>query len=226
MRDVASLKRVLGVPWRDFTRPQRLAVSLGVVLFLVALAALAWSLFTDAPNRQHLPSYALQSTFVFRIERALTLTVGFALLGVFCARLIAGDLPSGLTARGVEWKGEDDITAALSKTRGSVDDVRQTSENNASAIEQLRNELETLGMTLGSVAPTLSRAQLSVADVRKVNEAHAAVIRIIAEELKPLAPLREQVVQLQEERLGISGNMGQLTERVAKLEQGKDGRAG
>jgi hypothetical protein len=197
-----------------------LAVGLGLVLLLVAISALVWAFAAGAPNREHLPGYALQSRFVFRVERALALTAGFALLGVFCARLIAGDLPSGITARGVEWKGEDGIAAAINKARGSVENVRKASESNGLAIEELRNELGTLQTTVGEeVATTLGQAQLSIDDIRQLNDAHATVIRIIADELKPLTPLPEQVVQLLEETRELPSAIGQLLERVNKLEQ-------
>jgi hypothetical protein len=210
--------RILAVQWRDLTRAQKLAVGLGVALLLVALAALAWTFFAQTPTRGHLPGYALQSTLVFKIERAVILTAGFALIGVFCARLLAGDLPSGITARGVEWKGEDNLVAVLNKASGSVEDVRKASANNAAAIEKLRNELTPLGTLANEVTATLSQAQLSVEGVRQVNEVHTEVIRIIAEELESLTPLQEQVVQLLERAQELSGTVTELAGRVSKLE--------
>jgi chromosome segregation ATPase len=98
-----------------------------------------------------------------RIERAFVLTVGFAAVGVFCARLLAGDLPSGITTKGVEWVGEERIVAALQQAETSVDQLTAQSQAQDTAVATLRAELSDLQTHItGEVADTLENMRAAV----------------------------------------------------------------
>jgi hypothetical protein len=211
--------RAVSAAWTGSTRQQKIAIAFGAMLFLVAVAALAWTLVTGTPPEKKLPGYALHSTFIFQVERAVALAVGFALVGVFCARLIAGDLPSGISTKGIEWKAESEIAAGLKKAQESVENVTSAAETNAQAIEKLRNELDSLGTTLrGDVVTTLSKTQQSLHDVSLATEAQAEGIRIVGEELQPLISLPEQLGRLQAMAEGLPEKVDDLGQRLARLE--------
>jgi hypothetical protein len=223
--------------WKGATRPQRIAVVFGVLLVVVAISSLVWSVLATTPPQSRLPGYALRSTFVFEVERALALIVGFAVVGAFTARLIAGDLPSGITTSGIEWKAELDIAAGLTKAQQSVEDVTHAAEANSQAIETLRSELDSLGARVsGEVAIALETTQSSLGALKRATDAQTQGLRIIAEELRPLvgqpellAGLDRRVQALQESCRGLDDGVRtlegdtvrRLSERLDRLESEK-----
>lgn len=197
------------------TNRQKLAVAFGVVLLIVSSAAVTWTFIADTPDS--LPGYSLENAVVFRFERALAVSAAFAIFGAFSARLIAGDLPSGITTRGVEWKGEEAIPAALEKTAAALNTVtaaQQETEANVGvlteasqaygeaiqllvqSLEALRPRPEQIVAALEKVAAAQQETEARVGALKDASQAHGEAILLLAKGLDALRPLPEQIAAL------------------------------
>lgn len=181
---------------------QKVAVVFGVALLIVSVAAVIWTFMVKTPAS--LPGYSLDSPVVFRFERALALSVAFAVLGAISARLIAGDLPSGITTSGVQWQGEEAIPAALEKTAALLE----------------------------STVADLSETQALVDGLKESSAAHAEAITLLVEGLGSLQPVLKQVASLGEAFAVLSARIDQLegdvagfTDPSAKVDQLEEGVA-
>lgn len=169
------------------TRRQKLAFAFGVALLAVTVAAVIWTFSVETPAS--LPGYSLDSPVVFRFERALALSVAFAVLGAFSARLIAGDLPSGITTSGVQWQGEEAIPAALEKTAALLEDT----------------------------AADLKETQGLVDGLKEGSQAQTEAINLLVEGFGSLQPVVEQVASLGREFAALSAKSDQLEADVIGL---------
>jgi hypothetical protein len=170
-------------------------------LLIVAVGALVWAFVAAVPD--DLPDYSLNSAVVFRVERALVLCAAFALIGVFTTRLMVGDLPSGITARGIEWKGEEQIVATLEQTKGLVKTLREANEGTAKAIQLLSQRSDALPP--------------QVAAIRDASERNGRAIELITDSLKAFEALPSELVALQTEVSELSSKLARLVDRVDTL---------
>jgi hypothetical protein len=195
----------------DLTRKQKLAVGFGLALLVVMIGALTWTFIAAVPD--DLPGYALDNAVVFRIERALVLCAAFAILGVFTARLFAGELPSGITNKGVEWKGEDDIAAAIEKTRGSVEDLTEVSDAQTEALGQLREGLEALRPLPEKTAALQGDAEALSEGIDQLTKQ----VSVRADEIAELRGQLEALDQLPERTRALEEGASQLSARVDEV---------
>jgi hypothetical protein len=200
------------------THRQRVAVIFGRGLLVVAVGALVWTFLASVPATA--PDYALSNFVVFRIERALVVCAAFVVIGVFTARLMAGDLPSGITARGVEWKGEEGIAATLEKTEESVQKLIEANEHNDAVLQILTAGLQTLQSVPTELATLQADSSYLSSELASLNERLTAAERNNAEASEDLNKRLDVLPDDPSSKLAeLEDRMAELGDRIDKLDE-------
>lgn len=97
------------------------AVGVAVWAIFAAILALVAGLLL-IPIEQSVPSYAMNSVLVFRLERSLAIAALLILPALIIGPLLSGVLPRKLSSDGIDW-GEDraNVVESLKEVDGRLD---------------------------------------------------------------------------------------------------------
>ena len=106
------------------------ASALGVWSAIACLAAMAAALVL-IPVDGALPGYAMDSTLLFRLERALAISAILVLPALVIGPLLSGILPRRLSSDGIDWEEDratvvetlDDVNMRLDKLEDALNKI-------------------------------------------------------------------------------------------------------
>jgi hypothetical protein len=112
-----------------YTR-SKVAGSLGAWALFAAAAALLLGMWL-IPQSGEVPSYAMESALVFRLERSLAIAVALIAPTLVIGPLLSGALPRKVSSDGIDWDEERDTVV------GTLDSVEERLDKLEKALEKM-----------------------------------------------------------------------------------------
>jgi hypothetical protein len=125
---------------------RRTAQVIGICLALAAAGAAVWAFgYTDPPAP--VPSFALQSSVVYRAETALALVVAAGVPLLFIGRLVTGRFPDRISTQGAEWReAAPDLLEAISELRENVSGIDSVTSSLVELLEEHETRMKQAGI--------------------------------------------------------------------------------
>ncbi|HWJ41899.1 MAG TPA: hypothetical protein VNR67_00530 [Solirubrobacterales bacterium] len=101
----------------------------GIWALVAIAAALALGLLI-IPVDGEAPAYAMESSLIFRLERALAIAALLILPALVIAPLFAGTLPRKLSKDGIDWEDERaDVVGTVEESKQRLDELESAIKN-------------------------------------------------------------------------------------------------